>query len=112
MSEVCQNPFKKCRNKDIAVTIYYNGEMRNLCSSCWKEIAESDLEWSSSEVKPKRVKRSKEERERIKRYILKRASELGGPLLEKRRIIRAEVMEKFGVKRKSADWLVWTLVRQ
>jgi len=86
--------------------------MRDLCRSCWREIAESDLSWSSDEAEPKRVRRSKEEREKIKKYILERASELEGPLLEKRRAIRAEVIEKFGVKRKSADWLVWTLVRQ
>lgn len=41
----CQNPFKKCTNTDIAVTIMYKGEMLPICSVCWKEIAESDKEW-------------------------------------------------------------------
>ena len=47
--EVCQNPFagEPCGNTDIAVVLYIDGRYYPVCHSCWQEIAESDLEWSS-----------------------------------------------------------------
>jgi len=50
--EVCQNPFaaEPCSNTDIAVILYIDGEYYPVCHRCWLEIAESDLEWSSSEA--------------------------------------------------------------
>ena len=50
--EVCRNPFadEPCRNTDIAVVLYINGEYYPVCHSCWLEIAESNIEWSSSEA--------------------------------------------------------------
>lgn len=49
-SEVCQNPFRSepCSNTDIAVVLYIDGRYYPVCRSCWQEIAESDLEWSST----------------------------------------------------------------
>ena len=41
-------------------------------------------------------------------YIAKRAEELGDMgLNEKRKKIKAEVIEKFGLKESSAGWQVW-----
>jgi len=42
----CSNPWNnKCKHTEIALYIYYKGEMLPICWSCWKEIADSDLEW-------------------------------------------------------------------
>jgi len=44
----CRNPWKKdCRNTDIELTIYYNGELLPICRECWREISEKNIEWSS-----------------------------------------------------------------
>jgi len=44
--EDCQNPWnKKCGNHDIEVYILLKGERVPICRSCWKKIAEKDLEW-------------------------------------------------------------------
>jgi len=42
----CMNPWKKdCRNTDIELSIYYNGELLPICSECWREICEKNIEW-------------------------------------------------------------------
>jgi len=59
-----------------------------------------------------RVKYGSTREERIK-YIKRRTQELAFShlsLLRKRQIIREEVRELFGLKRKTADWLVWSTV--
>lgn len=44
----CRNPWNtECRNTDIELTIYYNGELLPICRECWKEISEKNIEWSS-----------------------------------------------------------------
>lgn len=46
MSESCANPWNgRCQNSDIAVYICYNGMILPICRECWKDIADSDLEW-------------------------------------------------------------------
>ena len=40
--------YKRCDNTDIAVTIYYKGQMIPLCMQCWRKIAKSRREWNSS----------------------------------------------------------------
>jgi len=49
ISEIhCMNPWNpECRNTDIEVSIYYNGQMVPICRRCWEEIANKDVEWSS-----------------------------------------------------------------
>ena len=43
----CRNPWNgKCRNTDIELSIYYNGEFLPICHTCWHEISEKNLEWS------------------------------------------------------------------
>ena len=44
-AETCQNPWKKCGNIDIAVSIFVDGEMLPICAVCWFEIADSDKQW-------------------------------------------------------------------
>jgi len=44
----CRNPWKsECKNTDIELSIYYNGEFLPICHRCWQEISEKNLEWSS-----------------------------------------------------------------
>jgi len=47
-SEVhCLNPWKpKCRNTDIELSIYYNGQITPICRVCWEEISKKNIEWS------------------------------------------------------------------
>lgn len=44
-AETCQNPWKKCENTDIAVSILVDGKTLPICMACWFEIADSDKEW-------------------------------------------------------------------
>ncbi|RLI37793.1 hypothetical protein DRO55_00500 [Candidatus Bathyarchaeota archaeon] len=44
----CRNPWnKECRNTDIVLSIYYNGELLPICRECWEKISEKNIEWSS-----------------------------------------------------------------
>jgi hypothetical protein len=44
----CMNPWKpECRNTDIELSIYYNGQATPICRSCWEEISRKNIEWSS-----------------------------------------------------------------
>ena len=44
--ETCMNPWNgHCQNSDIAVYIYYNGRILPICSECWIEIAQKNIEW-------------------------------------------------------------------
>ncbi len=44
----CRNPWNsECRNTDIEVSIYYNGDFLPICRRCWQEISEKNLEWST-----------------------------------------------------------------
>jgi|YelNatPaOPRAMG01_1025707.scaffolds.fasta_scaffold15141_7 hypothetical protein len=44
--EQCRNPWNGgCENTDIQVYIIYRGEKLPICSRCWGEICESDVEW-------------------------------------------------------------------
>jgi len=45
---MCDNPWKKCNKKDITLAIVYRGKEKEICRKCWKEIAESDRQWSNS----------------------------------------------------------------
>jgi hypothetical protein len=45
-SEQCKNPWNgECRNTDIEVYIYHRGTQIPICSHCWREIADKDIEW-------------------------------------------------------------------
>jgi len=49
--ERCRNPWNgKCENTDIQLYILYHGEKLPICSKCWSEICESDLEWGEEEL--------------------------------------------------------------
>ena len=44
----CRNPWNsECKNTDIELSIYYNGEFLPICRKCWQDISERNLEWSS-----------------------------------------------------------------
>ena len=45
MTETCLNPWRKCENTDISVSIVVDGETLPICSRCWNEICDSDKEW-------------------------------------------------------------------
>jgi len=46
LSEHCKNPWNgECKNADIEVYIYYKGRQIPICSHCWHEIADKDIEW-------------------------------------------------------------------
>ena len=43
----CRNPWNgDCRNTDIELSIYYDGEFLPICRNCWQEISNRNLEWS------------------------------------------------------------------
>jgi hypothetical protein len=43
----CMNPWKpRCRNKDIELSIYHNGQLRSICQQCWEDISKKSVEWS------------------------------------------------------------------
>jgi hypothetical protein len=45
--EHCRNPWNgKCRNRDIEVYIFFEGERLPICRRCWAKIADSSIEWS------------------------------------------------------------------
>jgi len=49
--ERCRNPWNgKCENTDIQVYILHRGERLPICSRCWSEICDSDLEWGETEL--------------------------------------------------------------
>jgi len=37
-----------CGRTDIVVVLMKNGERLPICSECWKEIADSELEWTEN----------------------------------------------------------------
>lgn len=42
----CKNPWNKnCKNRNIELFIYYRDEFIPICSNCWRELAEKDLNW-------------------------------------------------------------------
>ncbi len=44
--ECCGNPWNgECKNTDIVLHIYHEGDHLPICRSCWNEIAETDIEW-------------------------------------------------------------------
>jgi hypothetical protein len=44
----CMNPWKReCKNTDIKLSIYYHGRMTPICRSCWEDISEKNIEWTS-----------------------------------------------------------------
>jgi len=46
MVEHCRNPWNgRCENADIEVYIYYKGRRLAICSTCWANIADKNLEW-------------------------------------------------------------------
>jgi len=43
----CRNPWNgDCRNTNIELSIYYDGEFLPICRNCWQEISNRNLEWS------------------------------------------------------------------
>jgi len=57
-AERCRNPWNgKCENTDIILYILYRNEKLPICSKCWSQICESDLEWGVKAENPKRVGR-------------------------------------------------------
>jgi len=46
MVEHCRNPWNgRCRKTDIEVYIYYKGRRVPICSTCWTDISDENLEW-------------------------------------------------------------------
>ena len=45
MTETCLNPWRKCENTDIAVSIRFKGKILPICNGCWNQIADSNREW-------------------------------------------------------------------
>lgn len=37
--------YKKCDEPKIHLTIIWKGENVELCETCWRKIADTDLEW-------------------------------------------------------------------
>jgi len=57
--EVCHNPLKvDCESNDIVVYIQVGSEKLPICRSCWRELAESDLEWGEEGLKDAQEKSS------------------------------------------------------
>jgi len=46
MPETCKNPWNgKCTNSNIELYIYYKNKTLPICSRCWSQIADKDIEW-------------------------------------------------------------------
>ena len=44
----CMNPWKPgCKDTDIELSIYYNGQMTPICQRCWEDLSKKNIEWSS-----------------------------------------------------------------
>ena len=42
----CMNPWNpECRNRDINLSIYYEGKMTPICRECWEDISKGNIEW-------------------------------------------------------------------
>lgn len=52
---MCENPWKKCKKKELFVFIIYKGRRREICKECWEEIAESDKEWGSKKFPKEKI---------------------------------------------------------
>jgi len=46
---MCNNPWKKCQNDDVAVVIKIGSNELNICRKCWDEIGNSNRQWTSAE---------------------------------------------------------------
>ncbi|MGD6805804.1 MAG: hypothetical protein ACQCN4_02465 [Candidatus Bathyarchaeia archaeon] len=57
--EVCHNPLKlNCQGTDIVVYIQVGSEKLPICRECWRELADSDVEWGEegfNAIEEKRV---------------------------------------------------------
>ncbi len=68
--ERCRSPLNPdCGNWDIALYIFFEGKRLPVCRKCWRQMAETDLEWGES-IPRARVRRLVEE---AKRAILEKA---------------------------------------
>jgi len=46
LAEKCRSPLNpKCGRTDVVAYIMFRGAKLPVCSKCWAEIAESDIEW-------------------------------------------------------------------
>jgi hypothetical protein len=44
--ERCKNPWNgECKNNDIELYIYFQGERLPICRQCWTKMADRDVEW-------------------------------------------------------------------
>jgi len=49
MIESCRNPFRSRSriHSEIVLYIVYKGQVRPVCSACWKKLGDSAQEWRS-----------------------------------------------------------------
>jgi len=46
MTETCKNPWNgKCENSNIELYIFYKDKTLPICSRCWTQIADKEIEW-------------------------------------------------------------------
>lgn len=66
---MCDNPWveKPCTKHDIALSIMFKENQKDICHSCWKKIAEEDIEWGE-DPKPESITQIlNEEREKYEK---------------------------------------------
>ena len=74
--ERCKSPLNpKCGSTDIAVYIMYGGAKLPVCSRCWEQIAESDMEWGEGVSAEKRRRQVEEAKRRMLEDARRRALE-------------------------------------
>ncbi|MEM1977053.1 MAG: hypothetical protein QXX29_04065 [Nitrososphaerota archaeon] len=45
-TEVCRSPIRPdCGRRDVALYIFFGGELLPVCWRCWREIVDVDLTW-------------------------------------------------------------------
>jgi len=45
LHETCLNPWRECKNTDIALSIRFKGKVLPICNACWTWICENGKEW-------------------------------------------------------------------
>ena len=74
--ERCRSPLNpKCGSTDIAVYIMYGGAKLPVCSRCWEQIAESDMEWGDGVSAEKRRSQVEEAKRRMLEDVRRQALE-------------------------------------
>jgi len=74
--ERCRSPLNpKCGNTDIAVYIMCGGVKFPVCSRCWEQIAESDMEWGEGVSAEKRRSQVEEAKRRLLEDVERQALE-------------------------------------